>query len=59
MRIERKASVTLGGTRCSVGEMREFLSDFADDALLTIHYTNYDNSPDPRESSYVTLEVRY
>lgn len=59
MKVQRTVTVTLGGTRCSVGEMLEFLADFPDDALLNIRYTNFDASPDPREFSYVTLEVRY
>lgn len=59
MKIQRTATITLGGTRCSVGEMRQLINGLPDEAVIDIDYTNFDNSPDPREHSYVTLEVTY
>lgn len=57
MKITKTISVDLPGTTIKVDQIRGLIDGLDDNAVIRIHYHDYDNSPDPREHSWVTLKV--
>jgi uncharacterized protein with HEPN domain len=58
IRVSRTIEITLPGTSIQVGELIDRLSEADRAAMVDIHYADFSGSRDPREHSYVTLNIR-
>lgn len=54
VRVERRTTITLSGTRIPVAELQTILAEFGDKVIMGVQYHKAIGN-DPREGDYVTL----